>query len=595
MNKSVNSKIRLIVISAVAVLLCGVAVFLLSGVESSAAPNDKYDKLIRSSSQWSARRTMKEADRHREKGDSARALVLYIAVVEQLAADKSPEAAETRVRACINQGDIYLKSGNYDNALKAYLKAQKISEEAEGEPHIATIYRNIASVYSLFRDYNKKVRLEESGLKKACQYGDTATMKVLLNSLARGCVALHKPKNARRYYEMFKRLDGDASPTARYHRDYTEAMVVRTEGKVDEALRRFQDLAARADRAGVDPKYKCSVYNELYWIYKDKNGRQDSAGYYLRHCIDIVKENGLELMFMDEIKELSQFYKSRGDNASAMKWKLEYLELADSAYISNVRNLNDVQNREFVYEMDKVETQINTLYEEKRHQTELIARQRWIILCSVLGVIIASLVIWYIILQNRKISESYRSLYSLNKSLSDTHRETSAIRRELEKENGELRRQLAECVASASSARQEGENAEPEGAEGEKSKYSSSSLGDEHGRQLARRIMEVLDGDDCVYCDSDFSLAVLAEKVGSNIKYVSQVINDVFGKNFTQYINEYRIREACDRLSGREPYDSYSIKGIGESVGFKSHSTFVGVFKKITGMTPSVYKKMADS
>lgn len=57
-------------------------------------------------------------------------------------------------------------------------------------------------------------------------------------------------------------------------------------------------------------------------------------------------------------------------------------------------------------------------------------------------------------------------------------------------------------------------------------------------------------------------------------------------------MNEYRINLACERLADREGFGQYSMNGIGESVGFRSSATFTTVFKKITGITPSVYQKL---
>lgn len=94
-------------------------------------------------------------------------------------------------------------------------------------------------------------------------------------------------------------------------------------------------------------------------------------------------------------------------------------------------------------------------------------------------------------------------------------------------------------------------------------------------------------------CDCDFSLDKLATLIGSNSRYVSQIINDTYGKNFRTYINEYRIKEAQLRLMNTAVYGNYTIKAIAESVGYKSHANFIIIFKKITGIAPSMYQKMA--
>ena len=40
-------------------------------------------------------------------------------------------------------------------------------------------------------------------------------------------------------------------------------------------------------------------------------------------------------------------------------------------------------------------------------------------------------------------------------------------------------------------------------------------------------------------------------------------------------------------------FGNYSIQGISESVGYKSASNFISSFKRVTGMTPSLYQKLS--
>ena len=71
------------------------------------------------------------------------------------------------------------------------------------------------------------------------------------------------------------------------------------------------------------------------------------------------------------------------------------------------------------------------------------------------------------------------------------------------------------------------------------------------------------------------------------------IINDSFKKNFNAFVNTYRIQTARERLIDVDHYGNLTIKGIAESVGFKSPTTFINVFKKMVGLSPSVYQNMA--
>ena len=111
---------------------------------------------------------------------------------------------------------------------------------------------------------------------------------------------------------------------------------------------------------------------------------------------------------------------------------------------------------------------------------------------------------------------------------------------------------------------------------------------------LLARVIEFMETSD-KFLDPDFSLAQLAKEINSNTKYVSQVINERTGSTFRNFINEYRIRVAQERILDHEAWGHLTIKSIGESVGFKSPANFITAFKKVTGMTPSVYMSVSKT
>ncbi len=110
--------------------------------------------------------------------------------------------------------------------------------------------------------------------------------------------------------------------------------------------------------------------------------------------------------------------------------------------------------------------------------------------------------------------------------------------------------------------------------------------------RLAAEIEKIMTRTEAPF-SGDFSLTRLAQSVGSNTRYVSHVINEVFGSNFQTYVNSVRIREACRRIDDHATYGNYSTEAIGETVGFNSRSAFATAFKKITGLSPSEYRKIS--
>lgn len=84
-----------------------------------------------------------------------------------------------------------------------------------------------------------------------------------------------------------------------------------------------------------------------------------------------------------------------------------------------------------------------------------------------------------------------------------------------------------------------------------------------------------------------FTIANLAEEIGSNRTYVSMCINQFSGGSFSEYVNKARIEYAI-KLIQENP--SLTLNEIADAAGFNDRSTFYRGFMKVTGQTPSAWK-----
>lgn len=85
------------------------------------------------------------------------------------------------------------------------------------------------------------------------------------------------------------------------------------------------------------------------------------------------------------------------------------------------------------------------------------------------------------------------------------------------------------------------------------------------------------------------TLSMLAVSLQTNPAYLSTVIKTHKDNNFNSYINELRIRYICRKIHDHREYVNYKISYLAEDCGFISHSAFSTIFKKVTGISPSVF------
>jgi len=93
-----------------------------------------------------------------------------------------------------------------------------------------------------------------------------------------------------------------------------------------------------------------------------------------------------------------------------------------------------------------------------------------------------------------------------------------------------------------------------------------------------------------IYLDATLSLPSLSQALGYPVHDLSYVINKGFNQNFYQFVNSYRLQKAKTLLIS-EAYEHLNMVGIAHTCGFNSKTVFNTTFKKLTGKTPSEFKK----
>lgn len=89
------------------------------------------------------------------------------------------------------------------------------------------------------------------------------------------------------------------------------------------------------------------------------------------------------------------------------------------------------------------------------------------------------------------------------------------------------------------------------------------------------------------YAESELSLSLVATAVNVSPNHLSTVFKEKNGIGFSDYVTEVRIRQSKRLLITTD----LRASEIGERVGYQNMNYFSMLFKKMTGVSPSQYRR----
>lgn len=515
------------------------------------------------------------------------------------------ELLGTPTKDLIDKGNLFLiEQHNQDSALLCYtIVADRYNRDMPDNEKLITakILLNTGTLYyEFFHDYALALEALKRGYDISRQLGDNKLSGILLERIGDVyalCAQLSSSHNigarSADYYIRSYRLSRATGDTRSILRNIVNIVSLALDRKnitseVRLAIKDFNDFIVadsvpdqwlyegfiNAGNHIVNEDYKSALkeFSSVNNTINSKNTALEMKPQVLENMIECCMKLGLYsdgLAYSDSLVNVSRQNSYLYDEAMATRLRGSLYSLAGKREKATADSLRFYQLRDSVMGIDQIKLiehiesiadmraeNCELLYERHKHEKQRIF---FIMLVVVLFSVILFSIILY--LRHLKLRESYRQLYL--------------------KQQAEIKREDAERLERNKSGNSPASRS-----------LRTGELSEMQRSEYRVKILLVMDNEDAIF-SSEFSLDRLAEMTGIKPRTLSVSLNEIFGKNFYELLNEYRVREACRRLSDHDKYGHLTIEAISQNVGYKSRTSLVSAFKKITGLTPSAYQKMS--
>ena len=452
---------------------------------------------------------------------------------------------------------MYIKLGDYEKANEYNLLAMRIFQEMGDKLQLARCKLNIGSVYIMLKDNLKALDYITSARDDFYNIDEQTGYSICLTNIGLIYINLKDYRKALPYFFQAVDIDEKNKDNEGISSNYTSIGEVYYHlGNYSRAME-YYTQALQIDKTTGDKSGLAGLYLNISKVYSTLN-KPDSAMKYCDMSFQLNRETGELNQKQNILEQKAAIYEDQGNYAKAYSIFQESTQLKDSLF--NMDRAAKIAMLEERYTNEKLEKENLALKYTNDIQETKIGNQRNMIRSYLAALFVAIVAMLLIVIQYQKKNSAYKFIVQKNLDLINKDQELKTIKQQMN-------------VLMTS----------------DKSKLLISD--DEKERVLSK--MEKLLETDKIYTHADLTIDKLAKRLCTNRTYLSQIINEEYHTNYSNFINDYRVKEAMRMLSDPEKKKKFSIEAIAGDSGFNTISNFNMVFKKQTGITPSVFRKIS--
>lgn len=440
----------------------------------------------------------------------------------------------------LNKGKYYFKKRMLKKSLDSYLKANKYAKKYYKKEFIFMSNHMIGVLKDRTGLSREALEIHKSNLNFAKSRFPKST-KIIFTTHALHAIAftyknLKKLDSARYFNDIGKKQALESNDVESLNHlllnqgviNYHYSNLDEAENNILKSLKYFESIN--------DNPNKAEGYFYLGKINYDKNNVHRAMEYFKKMDTIFLNTNDLLPETRYGYKLLIDFYEKNGDSEEELKYLKRLISL-DSVLNSNSKYLRgQIKNEYDIPNLLKKKEKLIQKLDNEKNTTKIY----FLFIVLILGLLTTGLFI-----RHRRLKQKVHLILNPKDVINSDLKKTNA------KKEIDIPKSIAEDILEK------------------------------------LKLMEKKE----IFLDSSITLSSLAKDLKTNSTYLSKTINYYHNKNFSQFINELRIKYAVERLKMDSKFKKYTILEIAKQSGFKSAETFSKLFKAKYDMYPSYFIK----
>ncbi|MBQ4913934.1 helix-turn-helix domain-containing protein [Maribacter sp. MMG018] len=452
------------------------------------------------------------------------------------------------------KSDIHTEKGEYDKALETGLKLLDIGENIQNEYILMKSHAALSHYYLRTKNYKKALEHCLLELDFIIDQKNVHYIFQKVDEIARMTAKLGDTKTSLKAYAFYLKIEKELySPGS-----YIQSIVYMNMADLHMAIGEFekaQNYLTQALTLNNENNYRfripraLTLQSELYLKTKDTLNAISTYEKSIEaaeniNAFDVIKTNSQILI---------DLYEKTNQPSKVNEYKALHEAIRDSLF-------NNEKEQQIIILETRRKIKEATQKQQALELENLAQRSKLTTIIAILGSILV--IGFFFVLSYVKIKEKNKVLY---------RRTIENLETQLKTEDKKL----------------------PLKTKSKSTKEKTNPTIDDNVKTIILNRLEKLENEN-FFIDSDCNLHQLAEKLKTNPKYLSQVINVEKGSNFNNYINELRINFLLTKLVQDEEFRNSKLSYIASSVGYNNLNTFNAAFKKRQGILPSFFIKQLN-